>query len=425
MLVSIAATVLVSGVAQSTMAEPGDRVTDVRVEGDADIFGLIFAEHTPQVVATGFNWTEGPVWAPPALYFSDTIKNVITRFEPQDNPARGGVGLLSTALSRNPGGAASDDLDSGRFLEPGPNGLALTPDGKGLIVCRHGGRSVGMIRDTASMQQSGSRVEIETLAAEFSVPADDGGQARVFQLNSPNDVAVSPAGDMLYFTDPPYGFLNPEGSNHPGLLAHSAYGESWVFRLDLPISGTSSAPSSGAHPIPVRKGITRPNGIGLSPDGSRLYISDCRQAESQPGEAAWFEHRIGVQGDLEPTRTVEIKFDSRDRGCADGFAVIPDPRYSQRDGEEQPPMLLVGSCPGGLCVVDMRMGRSDSGSIVQEGAGEMDDRAPLLARLRTNFKISNVAFSPDFAYFTGEGGVWRLPLASSSSQSLERSKDEL
>lgn len=73
-------------------------------------------------------------------------------------------------------------------------------------------------------------------------------------------------------------------------------------------------------------------------------------------------------------------------GCADGFAIDPESG------------LLVASCVGGLCLVDLQ-------------------KAEVVARLWTvgdepgaGFRVSNVAFGLDAVYLTGDQGIWKLPL---------------
>ena len=110
------------------------------------------------------------------------------------------------------------------------NGLAI--DGNGaLIAAEHGTRSV--TRNNTM------------IATMFE------GQL----LNSPNDVVVADDG-TIYFTDPPYGLGGrPRGVPFNG-----------VYRLAT--NGTLFAEHRGDA------NGTRPNGIGLSPDGKTLYVAD-------------------------------------------------------------------------------------------------------------------------------------------------------
>jgi gluconolactonase len=74
------------------------------------------------------------------------------------------------------------------------------------------------------------------------------------RLNSPNDVVVASDG-TIYFTDPPYGIQENQ----------SELNFSGVFRVAP--NGTLTAELRGAL-------SSRPNGVGLSPDGGILYTVD-------------------------------------------------------------------------------------------------------------------------------------------------------
>ncbi|MBC7255708.1 MAG: SMP-30/gluconolactonase/LRE family protein [Chloroflexi bacterium] len=112
-------------------------------------------------VATGFQFTEGPVWHPEGyLLFSDIPASIIYQLWP-GQPAR---------PWRTPSGHS--------------NGLTFDRQGR-LIACEHGNRRV-------------SRTEADGRIIALA----DRYQGR--RLNSPNDVVVRSDG-IIYFTDPPYG----------------------------------------------------------------------------------------------------------------------------------------------------------------------------------------------------------------------------
>jgi gluconolactonase len=114
---------------------------------------------------------------------------------------------------------------------PSANANGLAVDGTGaLIAAEHGSRSV--TRDAVA------------IASTF-----EGNR-----LNSPNDVIVADDG-TIYFTDPPYGI----NANQRELDFNG------VFRLTT--GGTLTAEHRGAV-------ASRPNGIGISPDGKTLYVAD-------------------------------------------------------------------------------------------------------------------------------------------------------
>jgi gluconolactonase len=124
----------------------------------------------PEQVATGFQFTEGPVWRPDgSLLFSDIPASRIYRWTPE----------TGAQVWREPTGNS--------------NGLTLDRQGR-LIACEHSGRRV-------------SRTEAD--GTVVAVAEQYGGK----RLNSPNDVVVKSDG-TIYFTDPPYG-IKPEEREQP------------------------------------------------------------------------------------------------------------------------------------------------------------------------------------------------------------------
>jgi gluconolactonase len=77
-------------------------------------------------------------------------------------------------------------------------------------------------------------------------------------FNSLNDVIIleNPAGDLIFFTDPPYGF---EQHFRP--------------RPQLPPAVYAFDPREG-HVRMVLDGLAHPNGIAFSPDGTVCYVTD-------------------------------------------------------------------------------------------------------------------------------------------------------
>src|SRR5215210_9317149 len=84
-----------------------------------------------EVVATGFEFTEGPVWsADGALLFSSPNTNAIYRLDPE---------LGKVTVFRSHSGYTGVDI--GRYFQPGSNGLTFDPQGR-LTLCQHGNRRV-------------------------------------------------------------------------------------------------------------------------------------------------------------------------------------------------------------------------------------------------------------------------------------------
>lgn len=197
-----------------------------------------------EVLAEGFKWTEGPVWdkKAAALLFTDIPNNRVMKWS-----AKGG---LSEFLK--PSGYTGKEPFTG--VEPGANGLAFDKDGN-LILCQHGDRRVSRLKDG----------KFETLVDKYMGK----------RLNSPNDLVFMKNGD-LYFTDPPYGL--PKQAQDPA--------------KELDFQGVYRLTPKGELTL-LTKEMTRPNGIGLSPDEKTLYV-----ANSDPDKAIWMAFSLKADGTL-------------------------------------------------------------------------------------------------------------------------------
>ncbi len=172
----------------------------------------LIPEAKPELVAGGFEFTEGPVWHPDGyLLFSDIPADTIYRYHPGGQPEP--------------------------FISPSRNSNGLTFDRQGrLLAGEHGGRQVSR-RDA-----EGAMVPL--------VGHYDG-----HRLNSPNDLVVH-SGGAIFFTDPPYG-IDP---------APGEQGFNGVYRYD---------PEMGSISLLYRE-MNRPNGLAFSPDETILYVDDSR-----------------------------------------------------------------------------------------------------------------------------------------------------
>ncbi|MGH6690128.1 MAG: SMP-30/gluconolactonase/LRE family protein, partial [Gammaproteobacteria bacterium] len=166
-------------------------------------------------LATGFRWSEGPVWFGDArcLLWSDIPNNRVMRWDEE---------TAATTVFRKP-----SDFTNGN-----------TRDRQGrLVSCEHGARRV---RRT---EYDGT---ITTMAAHH-----DGRR-----LNSPNDVVCKSDGS-IWFTDPPFGILG--------------YYEGYKAEPDLPGNVYRVDGASGELTV-VADDVNGPNGLAFSPDESRLYV---------------------------------------------------------------------------------------------------------------------------------------------------------
>jgi gluconolactonase len=186
---------------------------------DQRLADLIDLDARAERIATGYTFTEGPVWhhRERSLIFVDIDFG---------NPDGGAMYRWTEA-----GGAAP-------FRAPSQNSNGNTYDRQGrLITCVGGGRTV--VRTSADGT-------IETLASSH-----DGRP-----LNAPNDVICTPAGDVI-FTDPV--IRRPDASP---TAARSA-----VYRIDA---------RDGALTL-LTNDLETPNGLAMSDDGMRLYVDDTRR----------------------------------------------------------------------------------------------------------------------------------------------------
>jgi gluconolactonase len=174
-------------------------------------------------VATGFEFTEGPVWADDGLLFSAPDTNTIYRWSPEGR----------VTVFRPKSGYTGTDI--GRYHQPGSNGLAIDPEGR-LAICQHGNRRIVRVNPHGDL----------TILAD----AYDGRR-----LNSPNDLVFRSDG-ALYFTDPPFGL--------PGVYDDP--------KKELPFSGVFRA-RDGVVTL-LTDELAGPNGIAFSPDERHLYVGD-------------------------------------------------------------------------------------------------------------------------------------------------------
>src|SRR5689334_18312929 len=168
-----------SSAAQDKPAKSGDgkEIIGTIERLDSRFDGLIPKDARLEKIADGFIWTEGVVWYKPGkhLLFSDIPNNVVIKWQ-QGQGTSEFLKPSGYTGAKPRGGKAGD--------EPGSNGLAVDAQGR-LHLCEHGDRRV-------------TRIEKD---GKKTVLADNYQGKR---LNSPNDLAIHPSGD-IYFTDPPYG----------------------------------------------------------------------------------------------------------------------------------------------------------------------------------------------------------------------------
>jgi gluconolactonase len=309
---------------------------------DAAFDKLIPQNAKLEKLASGFEWAEGPVWCKkevpgsgiagrvPFLLFSDIPPNRIMRWSPPSNEA---------VIFMHPAGYTGSKPRGG---EPGTNGLTIDNAGH-LVACDHGDRRVYRLESTGIKT---------TLADKY-----DGKR-----LNSPNDLCYKSNGD-LYFTDPPYGL--EKNWDDPA--------------RELDFCGVYRLSKDGKLTL-LTKEMTRPNGIGFSPDEKTLYV-----AQSDPAAAIWKAFDVKSDGTLGDGR---LFFDSTAWVKA-GKKGLPDGLKVDKDGN------LFATGPGGVVVFDKsgkHLGTIDTGEATAN-CGWGDDGSTLyvtadmhLARIKTTTK---------------------------------------
>lgn len=277
-------------------------------------------------LADGFEWVEGPAWNKEGkfLVFSDIPNNVIWKWSEKNG--------LSHFLEKS----GYDGLDPFLGREPGSNGLAWDQEGR-LLICEHGNRRVTML------EADGTK----------TVLADN---YQGLRLNSPNDVISIPNGDVL-FTDPPYGL-------------EKAFDDP---KKELPYQGVYLV-SSGEMTLLTNE-LKAPNGLGLSPKGDILYVSN-----SDPEHPVWYAFDFDGKKATNPRVFADASpWVSERKGLPDGFAV-------SQEG------YLFAAGPGGFYVI------SPQGSIV--------------AFINFEHPVSNCTWGDDehTLYITGNQALYRLKL---------------
>lgn len=283
-----------------TMFEVPDYVGRL-VPEDPRFNALVSPDAKIEVLATGFAWSEGPIWLRDRgfLLFSDIPRNAIMKWSMED-------GL---SLFIKPSGYTGI-APYGK--EPGSNGLTVDSLGQ-LVSCEHGDRRV------ARLDWNGGK---RTLADAYEGK----------RLNSPNDLVYRRSTGDLYFTDPPYG-LPTQSDEDP--------------RKEQPFNGVYKVSPDGKITLLVRD-MTRPNGLAFSPDEKTLYV-----AQSDRAQAIWNAFPVKDDGTLGERRLFADVTE-----LAKTLEGLPDGLKVDRAGH------LFATGPGGVLVYTpdgTRLGRIETG----------------------------------------------------------------
>jgi gluconolactonase len=250
----------------TSLAQTPDVKLDVK-RMDPALDAVIAPGAKPVKIAGGFNFVEGPMWRKGELWFSDLRGNKMYKVTPQGKV---------TMLLDHAGGL--DKIPEGAFQ--GSNAMATDKDGS-VLMLQHGLRR--MVRLDDKMKQTPVLEKYEGK-----------------RLNSPNDLVFSKDG-ALWITDPPYGLIGQDKDPAKELKFNAV----WRYK-----DGVLK---------PAITDLPRPNGIGFSPDGKTLYISNSdpmflNSYSVGPGGKLGKAHRIitydKVNGQMPPDVPDGLKVDS-------------------------------------------------------------------------------------------------------------------
>ncbi|MBW8744337.1 MAG: SMP-30/gluconolactonase/LRE family protein [Sphingomonas sp.] len=287
---------------------------------DPALDAVIAPETRIERVATGFTFTEGPMWRQGKLWFSDVQDDKLRTVTPD-----GKVQVLlnnSGGLPNHPKGA-----------NIGSNAMATAKDGS-VLMMQMGARRIVRLDD-----HLGIHPFLSTYKGK--------------RLNSPNDLVFARDGS-LWFTDPPFGLFNGMDKDPAKELPFNG-----VFRYD---HGKLEA---------VIIDMTLPNGIGFSPDGKTLYVSNY-------GPDMYVRaYSVGPNGKLSHPHTLIHYPPNSGDGGPDGLKV-------DMAGN------LWSSGPGGIRIIT--------------------PKGKVLGQIKLPEVAANIAFAGDghVVYITGSTSIYRL-----------------
>jgi len=284
----IISTCLIAFLTCTAMAQKSYPTMGKIVYEDPSFEKLLSKDAKIEVLASGFEWSEGPVWVKDGGYllFSDVPKNKVYKWDEKE-----GLSVFLEPSGYTGRGVYSD--------EPGSNGLIIDQKGR-LVSCEHGDRRI-----SAMPLNIGGKV---TLADNFEGK----------RFNSPNDVVQHRNGDY-YFTDPPYGLAKKHEDT----------------TREIPQFGVYRIHQDGKVTMQVSD-LSRPNGLAFSPDGKILYV-----AQSDPEKSIWMAYPLDANGNAGKGKLV---YDATAMGKR-GVPGLPDGLKIDRDGN------LWSSGPGGMLII--------------------------------------------------------------------------
>ena len=241
---------------------------------DSSLNTIISSTAHAEIIAEGFEWSEGPLWIEKQnmLLFSDVPTNTVYKWTEEKGKE----------IYLKPSGFTGTTSES---KEPGSNGLLLDAGGN-LVLCQHGNRQVARMD-----------APLDKPEAKYISIADKYNGKR---FSSPNDAVYNSAGE-LFFTDPPYG-LPSQNDSDPA--------------KEIPFNGVYKVKKNG-EVILLTDSITRPNGIAFLPGEKKLIV-----ACSDPDKPNWYI--FDIDGDSATNGKIFYSSTGSDKslkGLPDGFKV--------------------------------------------------------------------------------------------------------
>lgn len=270
-----------NGASKAGSSAPADTITPTVERLDPTLDLIVPTHANLEKVATGFTWTEGPVWVPAGyLLFAEIPSNSIRKWAP-------GAGA---SIFLQPSGYKGAAAYGGP--EPGSNGMTLDSHGR-LTIAGHARRNVWRL------ERIDPKAQITVLADSY--------QGK--ELNSPNDLVYKSDGS-LYFTDPPYGLRTQKDNDSDKQLQLNG-----VYRIPGAVDQKPGAPPARAQLQLLIKDLPRPNGLVFSPDEKYLYVNN-----SEP-KKFWMRYSVKSDGTLTDGKVFFDATSDTRPGAPDGMKV--------------------------------------------------------------------------------------------------------
>lgn len=238
---------------------------------DASLDSILAPGALPEIIADGFDWSEGPLWIEKhkMLLISDVPANTIYKWTEEKGKE----------VYLTPSGYTNYVKRGG---ETGSNGLTLNNEGQ-LILTQCGNRQIAWM----SAPLDSPEAKFVSLAERYKGK----------KFNSPNDVIVNSKGE-IFFTDPPYGL---EKHMEDPLK-------------EIPFQGVYKVKTNG-EVVLLTDTLTRPNGILLFPGEKTLLVSN-----SDPDKPNWYA--FDLDGDSLTNQRIFYStagYDKNLKGLPDGM----------------------------------------------------------------------------------------------------------